>query len=205
MKAIIQYLPNFMEVKGILPESANFETLEELLNIPWVKRWEGNTESTMPSLIFHRFSLSDAHNLMAEFNENEVWFIVGAIDNVEGLALPHWDEPVRTVNLWMRDPGYQELERACYKCSSASVIPDSNLRFCCTNRANAKVFLEIPKEILECADVLAKIQQLRNLGSWNYHYKEVSPAGVCDRFSVSDAYKPAPAGGFIPGMKMRKR
>lgn len=87
MNEIRQHIPAFVETeKG--PEVMPFETLDELLVIPWVKRWR-----EFPR--FHQFSQSDRH-LMAEFRGGREWWVVGLLSNpVEGL--PVWDHGIYEV------------------------------------------------------------------------------------------------------------
>jgi len=65
------------------PKSYGFDTLEELLNIEFVKRFKNQKG-------FCRYSYSSPH-LMAEYNEGKKWWCVGSIRN--NLGLPKW-EPI---------------------------------------------------------------------------------------------------------------
>ena len=64
------------------PEEASFKTVEELLEVPFVKHFTEDRH-------FHRFSIADEH-LMAEYEEGRKWFIVGTIDRPKSVKLPNW-------------------------------------------------------------------------------------------------------------------
>jgi hypothetical protein len=86
MGTIKQHIPNF--VSGIDPVTQNFETLEELLNIDFVKQW-GDDED------FHQFSIGpygDRWHLMVEQNNGERWWVLGYITDIvrDELNLPNW-------------------------------------------------------------------------------------------------------------------
>lgn len=73
---IAQYVP--ASVDGI--EIGSFETTEELLALPFVRRCR--------ELVgFHRFSVMD-DLLMAEANDGLDWLVVGKIDEPEKVDLP---------------------------------------------------------------------------------------------------------------------
>lgn len=80
MNKIHKYFPGFVDRPT--PREDEFETLDQLLNIDWVKTWADRKD-------FYRFSLdcSPGENiLMAEYNGGKVWWVVGFIDNyIEGL------------------------------------------------------------------------------------------------------------------------
>ncbi len=65
MKAI-QYRPTFYS--GFTNKEVEFDTVEELLNIDFVKSWSEDKG-------FCRYSLSGDH-LMAEFNNGKNWWVV---------------------------------------------------------------------------------------------------------------------------------
>jgi hypothetical protein len=82
---ITEHAPSFVSLETGT-NVQDFNTLEELLEIPFVKKW--STEKN-----FYRFSLADyALNfqlLVAEFNDGKRWFIVGFIENCN-IDLPQW-------------------------------------------------------------------------------------------------------------------
>lgn len=109
MRKLTQYFPNY--ISGFKPQSFLFNTAAEILDIPFVKlwskdlhksknvptgeKWQGIPVSQCVELLeiahkFHRFSLSE-NRLMAEYDEGKVWYVIGIVDNVEGLDLPKWE------------------------------------------------------------------------------------------------------------------
>jgi len=86
MGIIKQHIPNF--VSGFDPVIQNFETLEELLDIDFVKYWGVHED-------FHQFSIrpyGDRLFLMAEENNGKRWWVVGYITGTvrDELNLPDW-------------------------------------------------------------------------------------------------------------------
>lgn len=82
MNRIKQEIPVEVEVgqPGLWPKEAEFASLEELLEIPWVK-----LATMRPG--FHRFSLWGTR-LMAEFQQGRFWYVVGHLDQpVDGLPV----------------------------------------------------------------------------------------------------------------------
>jgi chloramphenicol O-acetyltransferase len=78
MKGIIkQYRPAY--VSGYENQSNKFNSLNELLNIDWVKYFTEHSD-------FYKFSISIAeqyqknHALMAEYKNGESWYVIGFID-----------------------------------------------------------------------------------------------------------------------------
>lgn len=86
MNAIRQHRPAFFE--GFDNATVEFNTLEELLAIPWVKNF-----STIKG--FHRFSVSDNH-LMAEYRMGREWWVVGFLKD-KNVGLPLWDHGIYEV------------------------------------------------------------------------------------------------------------
>jgi len=90
---ITQHRPAFCS--GFTNEVVEFKTTEELLNIPFVKKFSDKIDDTN----FYRYSLS-AHGyrklLMAEYNEGTIWWVVGYIDdwNLYDFKLPDW-KPIK--------------------------------------------------------------------------------------------------------------
>lgn len=116
MKTIRQHIPNFVSVDGPLPE-AQFETLQELLEIPFVKRWAESPN-------FHRFSLSKYMlmgnaNLLVELRGGREWWVVGAIDDSTGIDLPQWDGGIYEVEI---DGVPQEIPGSMVEGSKGSVV-----------------------------------------------------------------------------------
>jgi hypothetical protein len=79
--AIRQHIPDFCE--GFDKATVEFDTLEELLAIPFVKNF-----SRHPT--FFRFSMSDRH-LIAEYRGGREWWVVGTLSHPEAVPLPDWD------------------------------------------------------------------------------------------------------------------
>ena len=105
MNAITQHIPNYVE--GYEKRTVEFETLEELVAIDWVKQHSEphepiklvnvlTGEEAEPPISdgpFHRFSQSEEWHdrwlLMAEFDEGKKWWVVGYLkEKVE--ELPAW-------------------------------------------------------------------------------------------------------------------
>lgn len=73
---IRQYRPSFFE--GFGNETVAFDTVEQLVEIPWVKNFATDKD-------FHQFSMSDK-SLMAEYDGGKRWMVCGTLKNpVEGL------------------------------------------------------------------------------------------------------------------------
>jgi len=79
---IRQHIPNFVDLDEY-PEEIEFSTLNELLEIPFVKSKTKYDD-------FLKFSISDNH-LMVEFDEGKTWYVVGSIDDVTNIDLPNWE------------------------------------------------------------------------------------------------------------------
>jgi hypothetical protein len=80
---IVQHIPNFCDVD---PKEAEFNTLEELLNISWVKSWKKDHDKKGP---FFRYSLNEKY-LMIERNEGKWWWTIGRIQRPDEVDLPEW-------------------------------------------------------------------------------------------------------------------
>lgn len=80
---IVQHIPGFVETEKE-PERVDFDTLEELLAIPFVASWKADPP-------FERFSLSMNH-LMAEMKDGSYW-VVGYLQHPELVQLPQWRGP----------------------------------------------------------------------------------------------------------------
>lgn len=79
---IKQHIPSV--VTGLEPDIVNFKNLDELLQVPFVKKF-----TTLPG--FYRFSLSDTNILMAELDKQKTWWVVGRIVEPFTLELPKWE------------------------------------------------------------------------------------------------------------------
>ena len=96
MPIIKQHMPNYVSID---PKEAEFETLEDLMNVEFVKRWTDNRWGDD----FHQFSIShddwmvrsgheDYMHLMAELDGGKKWYVVGYIygSSPEEIGLPEW-------------------------------------------------------------------------------------------------------------------
>ena len=79
MNQIIQHIPNYFT--GFTPEVAEFETVDELLNIPFVKHHEKEG---------HSFQMSDL-NLMIVKDDESWWCVVGTVKFPDRVDLPKWE------------------------------------------------------------------------------------------------------------------
>lgn len=80
---IRQHIPGYFD--GLDPLEGDFETVWQLLAIPFVNRWN--------DVDLLRFSISDGNTLMAEM-KNGKWWVVGFMtppEEVAKLGLPVWD------------------------------------------------------------------------------------------------------------------
>ena len=76
---IVEHIPNF--ASGFDPRCVSFDTLEELMEISWVKSWKEAPQ-------FHRYS-ADSY-LMVEREDGHWWWAIGRLRHpVEGL--PKWE------------------------------------------------------------------------------------------------------------------
>jgi hypothetical protein len=100
MPTIKQYRPGFFT--GFENEVKEFNSLEELLNLDFVKNFK-NTLDDKPNPHFHQFSISNhagkrgyedeyTNILMAEFKDGSEWWVVGYISETEIVnQLPVWE------------------------------------------------------------------------------------------------------------------
>ena len=89
MPTIRQYRPAYFT--GFEEEVVDFNTIDELLNIGFVKNF--SDKSSPSNKAFFRFSMSDAF-LMAEYERGTKWWGVGHITNDPNnicSALPKWE------------------------------------------------------------------------------------------------------------------
>lgn len=101
MNHIKQHVPGYVN-DGEGGEEDNFNTLDELMDLPLIKRYSRDFKNGDGSKeIFYRFSYDQdrlpqdgppAYQtvLMAEWNEGKLWRVVGYLDNLEGIDLPLW-------------------------------------------------------------------------------------------------------------------
>jgi hypothetical protein len=83
MNSIVQRIPNFVEIMDDKPKHSEFETLEELQAIPFVKQYI--SEPGFNGFVQHRLWL------MAILEEGKKWLVVGRLRKpVSGL--PMWRE-----------------------------------------------------------------------------------------------------------------
>lgn len=89
---IKMHLPNYFE--GFEQPIETFDTIEELLKIPFVGSWADNHE-------FHQFSQNDTYEyqnghrytLLAELDGGKVWYVVGYLkEPIAGMSV--WDHGV---------------------------------------------------------------------------------------------------------------
>ena len=76
MATIRQHIPNF--VSGIGPVSFNFETIDELMSIEFVKQWKSNE--------FFQFSIApsgDDYHLMCELKNGTKCYVVGYLTRIK--------------------------------------------------------------------------------------------------------------------------
>lgn len=90
---IRQHIPAFVD--GIEPGRADFETLEQLLAVPFVKRWSEPAEAFRRySYVPRRYEYRESRNvdyLMAEMADGKHW-VIGYIEPGAGerFGLPEW-------------------------------------------------------------------------------------------------------------------
>ena len=98
MAKIYRYRPAFFS--GFKSETVEFNTLEELLNIDFVKGFSKTRDGT-PDPEFFKYSYSqypelrshkdDEFTLMAEYKDGREWFVIGnVVDSIPPDGLPKW-------------------------------------------------------------------------------------------------------------------
>ena len=83
MASIKQHIPNY--VSGVDPETVEFNTLSELLDISFVKHWRDWTDRS-----FHQYSVCEESwgtVLMAEYNNGTKWWVVGYLKDTNRVEL----------------------------------------------------------------------------------------------------------------------
>ena len=97
MAKIIQYRPDF--VTGFENEVVEFNSLEELLKIPFVNNFSFSPKSVLFERRFHQFSYDDysrsnpnkRYVILAEYEDSRLWYVVGFTDDNEIVKeLPRW-------------------------------------------------------------------------------------------------------------------
>lgn len=83
MKTFKKHIPNACKDGNELDEINEFNSLEELLEIPYVKKQTDRKT-------FYRYSLSENH-LMAEYESGYNWWVLGFINDISNLDLPKWE------------------------------------------------------------------------------------------------------------------
>ena len=83
MNKIVQYVPSFFE--GFESKERHFETIQDLLDIDFVKIYSINTNGE-PDYYFYRYALFDNY-LIAEINDGRQYHIIGEIDDISNLNL----------------------------------------------------------------------------------------------------------------------
>jgi len=103
-----QHVPNCVDLSR-KPALIEFNTLEELLSIPYVNSRMDNYEDK----VFSHFALSDnSSRLMAVYNEGYYWWVVGSITgDTFTLDLPVW-KPKYTQEYLDAKKARVEAERA---------------------------------------------------------------------------------------------
>lgn len=82
MNILKRRFPNFVDVDDSQRTIHQFETMEEFLEIDWIK-----SQLNFPN--FYRFSVSK-ENLMLELNEGKEWWVIGIFETRDSLDLPKW-------------------------------------------------------------------------------------------------------------------
>lgn len=85
MAFIRQHVPKFFDV--LSPTIAEFNSTEELLEIPFVKMYRLDTNGE-PDDYFHRYSLDSKNTLIVEMDKGKFHTIVGFITGSHNLNLP---------------------------------------------------------------------------------------------------------------------
>ncbi len=93
MPTIRQYRPAY--VTGFENETKEFSSLEELLSIEFVDNFR-KLPNGQTNPRFHQFSISEIHGefgyvLMAEYSNGFEWWVVGYINDNDGIKdMPSW-------------------------------------------------------------------------------------------------------------------
>jgi hypothetical protein len=84
---IVQHVPAFVDAE---PQRAEFDTLDELLAVPWVAQWQ---DPKTTGHQFCRFCISE-ELLIVEADEGRWWWVVGRLSHPERVQLPPWRGPL---------------------------------------------------------------------------------------------------------------
>lgn len=87
MNMITQHIPSFVDTDAPR-KRGDFSSFAELLEVPFVKRWEQEKD-------FHRFSV-DGNVLIAELRGGRSWWVVGFLREPVS-DLPKWDHGIYEV------------------------------------------------------------------------------------------------------------
>lgn len=77
-----------------LPEPVEFNDLQELMDIDFVKQWSENPTFFRYSISVEKVLYHDTL-LMAEMEEGKSWWVIGYLsgENIEDMQFPHWHAP----------------------------------------------------------------------------------------------------------------
>ena len=84
MNKFTQHVPNCVDIDRDRWVSFEFETLEELVNHPFVKRFSSPKKPD-----FSHFAIHNTY-LMAIYDDGFKWWVLGSVATSEGLDLPKW-------------------------------------------------------------------------------------------------------------------
>lgn len=82
MNHFLRHIPRYIDQRGIENDVFEFESIDELLEIDYVKLFK-----QMPK--FSHYAISDVH-LMAIFDSGYRWLVAGRIESPEKVDLPRW-------------------------------------------------------------------------------------------------------------------
>lgn len=83
MNSIRRYFPNCIDVDESDRITVQFDTKEELLGIPFVKRWAENPDFFQYAVSIDTLDIF----LMAQFKDGYEWWVIGVLEKlVQGLA-----------------------------------------------------------------------------------------------------------------------
>lgn len=91
MNEITYHSPGFARDGNHQPETCEFETLTDLMNLERIKKWSKSSR-------FSHFALGDNILLSIE-DEGFIWWVVGYIKYPENINLPKWEYGKHLVEL----------------------------------------------------------------------------------------------------------